>query len=131
MSYALDGIAVDTSSSGSRANLDSAQNGVPIVNIVNPNSSGLSHNKFIDFNVDKSGVIINNSRTLGVSKLGGAINGNANLSSEARLILNEVTSSNRSALNGATEIFGGKAEYILANPSGITLNSHFYGQYDI
>ena len=122
MSYALDGIAVDTSSSGSRANLDSAQNGVPIVNIVNPNSSGLSHNKFIDFNVDKSGVIINNSRTLGVSKLGGAINGNANLSSEARLILNEVTSSNRSALNGATEIFGGKAEYILANPSGITCN---------
>lgn len=123
MTYASGGIAVDAgAAAANRASLDAAQNGVPIVNIVNPNANGLSHNKFTDFNVGADGVIVNNSLTLGVSQLGGAINGNANLSAEARLILNEVTSSNRSALNGATEIFGGRAEYILANPNGITCN---------
>lgn len=120
--YAADGIVVDAGAAANRAGLDAAQNGVPIVNIVNPNSNGLSHNKFSDFNVGTQGVIINNSKVMGVSQLGGAINGNANLSNEARIILNEVTGANRSALNGATEIFGGRAEYILANPNGITCN---------
>ena len=116
---AAGGIVVDP---GSGATLDSAQNNVPIVNIVNPNSNGLSHNKFQDFNVGTEGVIINNSLAIGVSQLGGAMAANPNLSTEARIILNEVMGANRSALNGVTEIFGGRAEYILANPNGITCN---------
>ncbi|MDR1554480.1 MAG: filamentous hemagglutinin N-terminal domain-containing protein, partial [Campylobacteraceae bacterium] len=31
---------------------------IPIVNIVNPNKDGLSHNKFKDYNVDKNGIIL-------------------------------------------------------------------------
>ncbi|NTH81525.1 filamentous hemagglutinin N-terminal domain-containing protein, partial [Agrobacterium rhizogenes] len=102
-----------------------APNGVPLIDIVTPNGAGLSHNKFSDFNVGTPGLILNNFKgEVGTSNLGGATPGNPNLnsSSPASVILNEVTSSNRSALNGPTEVFGGRADVIVANPNGITCN---------
>lgn len=118
------GITVDTSAPNkNQASLDKAGNNVTIVNIAAPNSSGLSHNKFTDFNVSSSGVILNNANSMTQTQLGGIINGNSNFNNRAAsLILNEVTSSNRSILRGYTEIGGQSAEYILANPNGITCN---------
>lgn len=106
-----------------RPGVGAAPNGVPLVDIVTPNSQGLSHNKYNDFNVGTPGLILNNyNGETGTSKLGGITPGNANLrnSGPASIILNEVTSGNRSALNGATEVFGGRADVIVANPNGIT-----------
>jgi filamentous hemagglutinin len=103
--------------------LDRARNNVPIVNIATPSNMGVSKNNFHDFNVGTEGSIMNNSNQISTSKLGGALYANPNLdpkSAEARIILNEVTSTNRSKLYGATEIHGRRAEYILANPNGIT-----------
>lgn len=125
-SFALaGGITVAPGSPASKQpTMDTAPNGVTVINIVKPNASGLSHNQFDQFNVPVRGVIINNSSRVGVSQLGGAISGNANFGggAEARIILNEVTGSSRSRIEGYTEIFGFAAQYILANPNGISVN---------
>ena len=103
--------------------LDSARNGVPVVNIANPNGSGLSHNKFIHYNVGSEGLILNNSKDTTVNtQLSGHIYGNTNLTSNAKVILNEITSTHRSSLNGITEIAGQKSDLIIANPNGLTIN---------
>lgn len=103
--------------------IGAAPNGVPLVDIVTPNAQGLSHNKYDSLSVDTQGAILNNHNSeLGTSQLGGITPGNPNLRSSgpASVILNEVTSSNRSQLNGAIEIFGGRADLVIANPNGIT-----------
>jgi len=114
------GIEVDGTTSTS---LDNAQNGVTIVNIANPNSQGLSHNKYKQFNVAKKGLILNNSMDTTVkTQLGGYIFGNRQLTSNAKVILNEVTSTSRTQLNGYTEVAGKRADLVIANPNGITVN---------
>lgn len=117
-------VAPDTGAPiGNQPGVGAAPNGVPLVDIVTPNGQGLSHNKYNDFNVGNPGLILNNHNgEFGTSKLGGVTPGNANLknSGPASVILNEVTSGNRSALQGATEVFGGRADVIIANPNGIT-----------
>jgi len=108
-----------------KTGVDRAQNGVPVINIAPPSGAGVSHNRFQDFNVGSEGAIMNNSNQMAISQLGGALyaNPNLDLNKEAsRVILNEVTSTRASRLLGATEIHGRSAEYILANPNGITCN---------
>jgi filamentous hemagglutinin len=104
-----------------RPSTTTSLNGTPVQNIVAPNASGLSHNKLQDFNVGKNNLIINNSSVNAVSQTGGAVVGNPNLAQgSATIILNEVTSGNRSSLQGTQELLGQRAAYILANPNGIT-----------
>lgn len=117
--------ASTTAPTANQPGVGAAPNGVPLIDIVTPNGAGLSHNKFSDFNVGTPGLILNNFKgEVGTSNLGGATPGNPNLnsSSPASVILNEVTGGNRSALNGPTEVFGGRADVIVANPNGITCN---------
>ena len=103
--------------------LDTAPNGVSIVNIANPNAKGLSHNTYRRFNVDNRGLILNNANQSVVNtELGGQIFGNAQLGAPAKVILNEVTSTHRSVLNGYTEVAGQAADVVLANPNGISIN---------
>ena len=52
------------------------QGGVPIVNIVAPNAGGLSHNQFLDYNVDRQGAVLNNALQAGQSQLAGQLAGN-------------------------------------------------------
>ncbi|TBV10218.1 filamentous hemagglutinin N-terminal domain-containing protein, partial [Stutzerimonas kirkiae] len=109
---------------GGGATLDQAGNGVPIVNIAAPTGSGLSHNRFNEYNVGPQGLILNNAtgRTQG-TQLGGIVLGNPNLNGQAAgLILNEVTGGNPSQLKGYTEVAGQSAAVIVANPHGITCN---------
>jgi len=106
-----------------QSTVTTAPSGTPMVNIVAPNGAGVSHNKYTNFNVTSSGLILNNATALANTQLGGLINANPNLGgTAARLILDEVTSTNTSTLSGALEIGGTKADYILANPNGITCN---------
>lgn len=98
-------------------------NGVPVVDINTPNSSGLSHNFWDDLNVDKNGLIFNNGTSASDTVLAGQIAGNSNLvGGPAKVILNEVVSRNASVINGMMEVAGNKADLIVANPNGITVN---------
>ncbi|WP_037152577.1 filamentous hemagglutinin N-terminal domain-containing protein, partial [Rhizobium freirei] len=117
--------ASTTAPAANQPSIGAAPNNVPLVDIVTPNSAGLSHNKYDNFNVGTQGLILNNFKgNQGTSNLGGVTPGNPNLNAAnpASVILNEVTSGNRSALNGPTEVFGGRADVIVANPNGITCN---------
>lgn len=101
-------------------------NGPTIVHIKGASDKGVSHNIYSQFDVDQKGVILNNSATNTNTTLGGQINGNLNLNNgngPAKVILNEVNSTNASTLNGMVEVAGQKAQVIVANASGITCNN--------
>lgn len=90
------------------------------INIRAPNREGVSRNKFDQFNVGANGVILNNSKSGTDTKLGGTIDGNPALKrGEASVIVNEVTGTMPSRLEGMIEVAGRKANVIIANPSGI------------
>ncbi|WP_375607006.1 filamentous hemagglutinin N-terminal domain-containing protein, partial [Bartonella sp. AC142YNZD] len=117
-------ITVDPNANAAhRPDIVAAPNGVPSIDIVTPNGKGLSHNKYYDFNIGNAGVIWNNhAQEVGQSQLGGIMPGNPHLrlTGSAKVILNEVTSSKRSALHGPGEVFGSPADVIIANPNGIS-----------
>ncbi|WP_137926206.1 hemagglutinin repeat-containing protein [Cupriavidus sp. 2SB] len=98
-----------------------APNGTPLVNIQTPSAAGVSRNAYSQFDVQERGAILNNARQNAQTQLGGWVQGNPWLSGgTARVILNEVNSSNPSQLRGYTEVAGDRAQIVIANPAGIT-----------
>ena len=98
-------------------------NGTPTVNIQTPTKGGISMNQYQKFDVDKKGAILNNSRGNTQTQLGGWVQGNPFLATgSARVIVNQVNSANPSYLNGYIEVAGQKAEVIIANPAGLSIN---------
>ena len=117
-------IATDRSApANQRATVLVAPNGVPLVNIRAPSAGGVSRNTYRQFDVDANGAILNNSRTNVQTQLGGYVQGNPWLArGSARVIVNEVNSSNPSYLRGFVEVAGPRADVIIANPSGISID---------
>lgn len=67
-----------------------------------PHSAGLSHNRYTQFDVDRRGAILNNPESI-----------------NAQIILNEVTGTKQSHLQGMLHVEGVRADVIVANPNGI------------
>lgn len=88
---------------GTATSVVTAANGQQTVNIA-PAISGVSQNTYSSFNVSSAGATLNN---VGIN---------------ARTIVNQVTSSNPSLIEGAITVAGSRANVILANPNGITVN---------
>ncbi|CAB3648220.1 hemagglutinin repeat-containing protein [Achromobacter dolens] len=115
-------ISVDKSVTGQKPVVGVA-NGVPVVNIAPPSAGGVSNNRFTQFNVGPSGVVLNNSGAASQTQLAGQVAGNPMLGNQrAATILNQVTAPNPSQLMGMLEVAGNRANVIVANPAGITCN---------
>ena len=101
--------------------IDSA-NGTPMVMINTPDQNGVSHNTYTEFGVGPGGALLNNVGTnTAETQIGGIVQGNGNLAGgTAGIIINDVTSTNPSLLNGYLEVAGDHADVIVANPNGIT-----------
>ncbi|MBO14260.1 hemagglutinin repeat-containing protein [Herbaspirillum sp.] len=98
-----------------------AANGVPVVNIRQPNAKGLSVNSYRRFDVDGRGVILNNAGGSSKSELGGYIAGNPWMpGGGAQVIVNQINATDPSYLRGFIEVAGNPAQVIIANPAGIT-----------
>ena len=96
---------------------------LPQVDIQTPSAAGVSVNEYRQFDVGQEGALLNNSRKGAPTHTGGWVSGNPNLiKGEAQVIVNQVNSSNPSQLRGQIEVAGQKADVILANPAGISVN---------
>ncbi len=106
---------------GQRPTVMQSANGVIQVNVQTPSAAGVSHNTYQRFDIERRGVILNNSRTDTTTELAGWIQGNPWLArGSARILLNEVKGPDASRLAGRLEVAGGRAEVVIANPAGIT-----------
>lgn len=116
-------VADDNANGKYKPIIDKAANGVDLVQIAEVNSNGVSRNLYSDFNIKSTGLILNNATKYTKTELGGYIDRNMFLAGKgARVILNEVTSSKASVLNGYLEVAGNKASVIIANANGISVN---------
>tara|TARA_R110002073_G_scaffold8371_1_gene46185 strand:- start:34619 stop:44518 length:9900 start_codon:yes stop_codon:yes gene_type:complete len=125
--FAVADIIADPSAGSHRPTVDSAASGAPLVHITTPSAGGVSRNEYTEFSTGANGVFLNNhsvANSAVSSSRGDIIGANPNLigSGAARVILNEVTSTRRSDLNGDIEVIGSRAEVVVANPNGITCN---------
>lgn len=105
-------------------NVIQTPNGLDQVNINRPSGAGVSVNTYNRFDVPNKGAILNNSPTIVQTQQAGTINGNPNFAAgqSAKIIVNQVNSASASQLNGYLEVAGNRAEVVIANPSGISVN---------
>ncbi|EUC12598.1 filamentous hemagglutinin N-terminal domain-containing protein [Paraburkholderia hospita] len=88
---------------GTATSVSTAASGHQVVSIA-PAVGGVSHNTYSHFNVGSAGVDLNN---VGIN---------------ARTIVNQVTSTDQSVISGQLAVLGSRANVVIANPNGITLN---------
>ncbi|WP_295512698.1 filamentous hemagglutinin N-terminal domain-containing protein [uncultured Sulfitobacter sp.] len=92
------------SDGGTATTITIGASGLVTVDIAPANAASISHNTYSSFSVPTAGVNLNNETV------------------RAGTILNEVTSANITTIKGPLTVIGPKADVIVANPNGITVN---------
>ncbi|WGO83469.1 filamentous hemagglutinin N-terminal domain-containing protein [Arsenophonus apicola] len=97
------------------------KNGIEHINIEKADEKGISHNYYQKFNVSEKGVVLNNvalkeKKVFMMGKYTKAYSEEA----IAKVIINEVTSNEKSLLKGNLRVNGQAAKLIIVNPYGIT-----------
>ena len=105
-----------------RPDILKAPNETLLINITNPDSKGVSMNEYSRFNTPTTGTILNNSNKNIDTKIAGQIEANYRLNKEASLIINKVNSAEKSSLKGNLEVAGSRADVVIANPNGISVD---------
>ncbi|WP_101775382.1 YopT-type cysteine protease domain-containing protein [Pasteurella oralis] len=112
----------NNSTSNDKTKLYETSNKVIVIDIAKPNGKGISDNRFQKFSIE-NGAVFKNNKAQQKSALVGYLEGNTNLTEqEAKVILNQVKGSELSKIEGALEVLGQKADLVIANQNGITLN---------
>ncbi|WP_321818832.1 MULTISPECIES: filamentous hemagglutinin N-terminal domain-containing protein, partial [unclassified Paraburkholderia] len=88
---------------GTNTSVTTTASGHSTVSIA-PAVGGVSNNTYSSFNVSSAGVDLDNT------------------AANARTIVNQVTSTSPSLIEGTINVLGSRANVILANPNGITVN---------
>lgn len=127
-SVALDGNAPVVANGDTATTVQQASNNATwVVNIAEPNASGLSNNTYSLFNVNSNGLIFNNmpfsQSVTAVTQLSAEIVANPTLVKPATVVLNQVFSTSASKLNGFMEVAGNRADLLIVNPYGIVCDS--------
>ena len=117
-------IVADPNAGAHRPTVGQTANGLPQVDITRPSAAGVSLNHYSQFDVNKPGAILNNSPAIVATQQAGYINGNPNLlpGQGARIIVNQVTGTMPSQLQGYVEVAGARSEVVIANPNGLMVN---------
>ncbi|WP_338941152.1 filamentous hemagglutinin N-terminal domain-containing protein [Paraburkholderia sp. 22B1P] len=124
MSTAFAQVVADPNAGAHRPTVIQTANGIQQVNVTRPSAAGVSINGYTQFDVPKAGVVLNNSPTIVNTQQAGYINGNPNFGANqsAKIIVNQVNSRAASQINGYVEVAGNRAEVVIANGSGISVN---------
>ena len=99
--------------------------GIEQLDIATPNAKGLSYNSLLELQVSEQGLILNNNpHVVADTQIAGLVARNRNLdrSGSANLIVTEITGKNRTNINGYVEVAGDRADIVMANRNGITVN---------
>ena len=97
-------------------------NKVAIIDIAKPESDGVSDNRFNKFNVN-NGAVFKNNKQADNSTLVGYLDKSKNSgNSAAKTILTQVTGKETTTLKGGLEVLGERADLLVVNPNGITVN---------
>jgi filamentous hemagglutinin len=124
LSTAFAQVVADPNAGAHRPTVIQTANGIQQVNVTRPSAAGVSINGYTQFDVPKAGVVLNNSPTIVNTQQAGYINGNPNFGANqsAKIIVNQVNSRAASQINGYVEVAGNRAEVVIANGSGISVN---------
>lgn len=104
VAFTVPSLAQVTPDGTTPTSVSTASSGLITVDIAPADTASISHNRYTNFSVPNTGVNLDNSIV------------------SANTIINEVTSTNLTTIEGPLTVIGAQADVIVANPNGITVN---------